>query len=115
LYCGKENHQAQDCSIKALASKLHKVKNVSPSIQSKVDDVESKTKISSHCRDCKVGECCLIFNQRFYPYFQSFSLFYYPLIVKMDSNSIKVYALLDFGDFAYFVDKNFVDCHKTSY
>jgi hypothetical protein len=42
LYCGGKNHQARDCPIKALASKLHEVQNVSMSTQSKVEDVESK-------------------------------------------------------------------------
>jgi hypothetical protein len=44
LYCGGENHQARDCPLKASASKLHKVRNVSTSIQSKVEDVESENK-----------------------------------------------------------------------
>jgi hypothetical protein len=30
----------------------------------------------------------------------------------MDSNSIKVHALLDFGAFVCFMDKGFVDHHK---
>jgi hypothetical protein len=42
LYCCRKNHQARDCPIKALASKLHKDINVSTSTQSKVEDVESK-------------------------------------------------------------------------
>jgi hypothetical protein len=41
LYYDGENYQAQDCSIKALASKLHKIWNVSMSTQSKVKDAES--------------------------------------------------------------------------
>jgi hypothetical protein len=44
LYCGRENHQTRACPIKALASKLHKVRNVSMSSQSKVEDAESKNK-----------------------------------------------------------------------
>jgi hypothetical protein len=44
LYCGGENHQARDCLIKASASKLHKVQNVSTSTQSKVEDVELENK-----------------------------------------------------------------------
>jgi hypothetical protein len=35
-----------------------------------------------------------------------------PLIVKMDSSSIKVHALLDFGASACFMDKDFIDCHR---
>jgi hypothetical protein len=40
--------------------------------------------------------------------------FIVPFIVKIDSNSIKVHALLDSGASAYFMDKNFVDHHKLS-
>jgi hypothetical protein len=36
------------------------------------------------------------------------------LIVKMDSSSIKVHALLDSGAFACFMDKDFIDRHKLS-
>jgi hypothetical protein len=32
----------------------------------------------------------------------------------MDSSSIKVHTLLDFGVFACFMDKDFVDRHKLS-
>jgi hypothetical protein len=81
-----------------------------------------KTKMSSHNRNCAVGESCTIFNQRFYSYFLSFSLFYIPLIVKMDSSSIKVHALLDSGASTCFMNKDFVNLHrlllvikKTSY
>jgi hypothetical protein len=42
LYCGGKNHQARDCLIKASASKLYKVRNISTSTQSKVEDVESE-------------------------------------------------------------------------
>jgi hypothetical protein len=42
LYCGGENHQAPDCPIKALASKLYKVRNDSMSSQLKVEDAESE-------------------------------------------------------------------------
>ena len=35
-----------------------------------------------------------------------------PLIVKMDSSSIKVYALLDSGTSTCFMDTGFVDRHK---
>jgi hypothetical protein len=38
----KKNHQARDCPIKASASKLHKVQNISTSTQSKVEDAESE-------------------------------------------------------------------------
>ena len=44
LYCDRENHQTRDCPIKALASKLYKVRNVSTGIKSKVKDVELKNK-----------------------------------------------------------------------
>ena len=44
LYCGGENHQAQDCPIKASASKLHKIRNFSTSSQLKVEDVELENK-----------------------------------------------------------------------
>jgi hypothetical protein len=54
LYCGKENYEAQDYPIKALASKL----------------------------------------------------------VKMDSNNIKLHALLDSGASIYFINKDIVDHHK---
>jgi hypothetical protein len=30
----------------------------------------------------------------------------------MDSSSIKVHALLDFGASACFMDKDFIDCHR---
>jgi hypothetical protein len=42
LYCGGQNHQAQNCPIKALALKLHKVQNFSTNTQSKVEDAESE-------------------------------------------------------------------------
>jgi hypothetical protein len=42
LYCDEKNHQARDCPIKASASKLHKVQNISTSTQSKVEDAESE-------------------------------------------------------------------------
>jgi hypothetical protein len=35
-----------------------------------------------------------------------------PVIVKMDSNSIKIHILLDSGTSACFMDKDFVDRHK---
>jgi hypothetical protein len=38
----EKNHQAQDCPINASTSKLHKVRNVSTSIQLKVEDIESE-------------------------------------------------------------------------
>jgi hypothetical protein len=76
LYCGKKNHQTQDCLIKASILKLYKVWNVSMNIQSKVEDAESETKMSSHSRDRVVGKSCTIFNQRSSSYFRSFSLFY---------------------------------------
>jgi hypothetical protein len=38
-----------------------------------------------------------------------------PLIVKMDSSSIKVHALLDFRTFACFMDKDFIDRHKLPF
>jgi hypothetical protein len=44
LYCGRENHQTRDYPIKASASKLHKVRNVSTNVQSKVKDAELKNK-----------------------------------------------------------------------
>jgi hypothetical protein len=34
------------------------------------------------------------------------------VIIKIDSNSIKVHALLDFGAFACFMNKDFGDRHK---
>jgi hypothetical protein len=37
-----------------------------------------------------------------------------PIIVKLDSSSIKVHALLDSGASACFMEKNFVDRHKLS-
>jgi hypothetical protein len=40
LYCGGENHQARDCLIKASTSKLHKVRSISMSHQSKVEDAK---------------------------------------------------------------------------
>jgi hypothetical protein len=42
LCCGGENHQVWDCPIKASASKLHKVRNISTNIQSKVEDAKLK-------------------------------------------------------------------------
>jgi hypothetical protein len=36
----KKNHQARDCPIKASALKLHKIRNVLMSTQSKVEDAE---------------------------------------------------------------------------
>jgi hypothetical protein len=44
LYCGGENHQALDYPIKASASKLHNVQNVSTSTQSKVEDAKLENK-----------------------------------------------------------------------
>ena len=35
-----------------------------------------------------------------------------PLIVQHKSRSIKVSTLLDFGASAYFIDKNYMKCHK---
>jgi hypothetical protein len=66
-----------------------------------------KTKISNYSKDRVVGESCTIFNQRSYSYFQSLSLFYCRTNSKLDSNSIKVHALLDSGAFICFAD-----CHK---
>jgi hypothetical protein len=45
---------------------------------------------------------------------KAFPCFIIPLIVRMDSSSIKVHALLDFGAFACFMDKGFVDRYKLS-
>jgi hypothetical protein len=42
LYYSRENYQAWDCPIKASTSKLHKVRNVSTSAWSKVEDAESE-------------------------------------------------------------------------
>jgi hypothetical protein len=78
LYCGGKNYQVQDCPIKASTLKLYKVRNVSTSIQLKVDDAELEKKISSHSRDHAAGESCTIFNQWSHSYFRSFSLFYCP-------------------------------------
>jgi hypothetical protein len=39
--------------------------------------------------------------------------FIIPLIVKMDSSSIKVHALLDSGTSTWFIDKDFIDRHKV--
>jgi hypothetical protein len=44
--------------------------------------------------------------------FEASLYFTIPLIIKMDSSSIKVYALLDSGASACFMDKDFVDRHK---
>jgi hypothetical protein len=46
--------------------------------------------------------------------FEAFPCFTVPLIIKMDSSSIKVHTLLDFGAFACFMDKDFEDCQKLS-
>jgi hypothetical protein len=62
LYCGKENHQIWDSPIKALAFKLYKVRNVSTSTQSKVEDVESENEDVRYSRDRAVEESCTIFN-----------------------------------------------------
>jgi hypothetical protein len=40
------------------------------------------------------------------------SCFIVPLIVKMDSNCIKVHTLLDSGASICFIDKDFADRHK---
>jgi hypothetical protein len=44
--------------------------------------------------------------------FEASSCFTVPLIVEMDSNSIKVHALLDSGTSACFIDKYFAGRHK---
>jgi hypothetical protein len=44
LYYSGKNYQAQDCLIKALALKLHKVRNISTNIQSNVKDTELENK-----------------------------------------------------------------------
>jgi hypothetical protein len=38
--------------------------------------------------------------------------FIVPVIVEMDSSSIKIRALLDSEAFVCFIDKDFADCHK---
>jgi hypothetical protein len=43
---------------------------------------------------------------------KAFSCYTIPLIVKMDSSSIKVHALLNSEASACFIDKDFVDRHK---
>jgi hypothetical protein len=43
---------------------------------------------------------------------EAFPCFTIPLIVKMDSSSIKVHALLDSRASACFMDKDFIDHHK---
>jgi hypothetical protein len=48
----------------------------------------------------------LILTPKTSPYFTV------PLMVKMDSSSIKVHTLLDSKTSACFMDKNFVDRHK---
>ena len=45
LYYGGKYHQALDYPIKASASKLHKVQNVSTSTQSKVEDAKLENKV----------------------------------------------------------------------
>jgi hypothetical protein len=66
-----------------------------------------------HNRDYLVGESCTIFNQTSYSYFQSSSpCFTILLIIKMDSNRIKVNALLDSKASAAFIDKDFANHHK---
>jgi hypothetical protein len=42
LYYGRENYQVQDCPIKTSGLKLHKVRNISKSSESKVEDAESE-------------------------------------------------------------------------
>jgi hypothetical protein len=44
--------------------------------------------------------------------FKASFCFTVPLIIKMDSNNIKVHAVLDSEAFAYFIDKDFIDRHK---
>jgi hypothetical protein len=44
--------------------------------------------------------------------FEASPCFIVPFIVKMDSSSIKVHALLHSGASAYFMDKDFIDRHK---
>ena len=66
--------------------------------------------MSSYSWDYATGESCTIFIQRCN--LTSKACLNVPLIVKIDSSSIKIHALLDSGAFAYFLDKDFVDCHK---
>jgi hypothetical protein len=44
--------------------------------------------------------------------FEAFPCFTIPIIVEMNSNSIKIHILLDSEAFACFMDKDFVDRHK---
>jgi hypothetical protein len=46
--------------------------------------------------------------------FEDSPYFIVPLIVKMDSSSIKVHALLDSGTSTCFMDKDFLDRYKLS-
>jgi hypothetical protein len=43
---------------------------------------------------------------------EAFPCFTIPLIIKMNSSSIKIHAFLDSGTSTCFMDKDFVDCHK---
>jgi hypothetical protein len=74
--------------------------------------LNQKTKISNYNRNHAAGENCTIFNQRSYSYFRSFSLFIVSIVIKIDSSSIKIHALLDPGAFVCIIDKDFIDRHK---
>ena len=44
--------------------------------------------------------------------FEAFSCLTIPFIVKYESFSIKKFTLLDFRALTYFIDKEFIECHK---
>jgi hypothetical protein len=71
-----------------------------------------KTKMSNHSMDRVVGDVAQSLIKGPTLTSKGSPCFIVPLIVKMDSSSIKVHALLDFEAFVCFMDKDFVDHHK---
>ena len=69
--------------------------------------MNTQSKISNHIRNRAVGESCTI--KGLILTFEASPCFIIPLIIKMNSSSIKVHAILEFGASACFINKDFVD------